>query len=31
MKINEAPVFCPVCMRAIRRIIDYYTEERHSL
>jgi len=27
MKINEAPVFCPVCERAIRRIINYYTEE----
>ena len=23
MKINEAPVFCPVCERAIRRMIDY--------
>ncbi len=23
MKINEAPVFCPVCERAIRRIIHY--------
>ncbi len=28
MKINEAPVFCPVCDRAIRRIVKYYTEER---
>lgn len=27
MKINEAPVFCPVCQRAIRRIIRYQTEE----
>lgn len=26
MKINEAPVFCPVCDRAIRRIVRYYTE-----
>jgi len=26
MKINEAPVFCPVCERAIRRIIDYQTK-----
>ncbi len=26
MKINEAPVFCPVCDRAIRRIVKYYTE-----
>lgn len=25
MKINEAPVFCPVCERATRRIIDFYT------
>ncbi len=25
MKINEAPVFCPVCQRAIRRIINYQT------
>ena len=24
MKINEAPVFCPVCQRAIRRVIDYH-------
>lgn len=23
MKINEAPIFCPVCERAIRRIIEY--------
>ncbi len=27
MKINEAPVFCPVCERAIRRLIRYYTSE----
>lgn len=26
MKINEAPEFCPVCQRAIRRIIEYLTE-----
>ena len=25
MKINEAPVFCPVCERAILRVINYYT------
>ena len=25
MKINEAPVFCPVCERAIRNMIDYST------
>ena len=24
MKINEAPVFCPVCKRAISRVIDYH-------
>lgn len=28
MKINEAPVFCPVCQRAIQRIIDFYTETK---
>lgn len=27
MKVNDAPVFCPVCERAIRRIIHYHTEE----
>ena len=27
MKTNEAPVFCPVCQRAIRRIIRYQTQE----
>lgn len=27
MKINEAPVFCPVCERAIRRMIDYNTKQ----
>lgn len=26
MKINEAPIFCPVCDRAIRRIVEYYTK-----
>lgn len=26
MKINEAPVFCPVCVRAIDRLIRFYTE-----
>lgn len=25
MKINEAPEFCPVCQRAIARMIDYQT------
>ena len=27
MKVNQAPGFCPVCERAIRRIIRYHTEE----
>lgn len=26
MKINEAPAFCPVCQRALRRLIEFYTE-----
>ncbi|MGN0233076.1 MAG: M64 family metallopeptidase [Bacteroidaceae bacterium] len=26
MKINESPVFCPVCRRAIARMIDYQTK-----
>lgn len=26
MKINEAPRFCPVCERALERIIRFYTE-----
>ena len=26
MKINEAPSFCPVCQRALKRIIKFYTE-----
>ncbi len=26
MKINDWPSFCPVCERAIRRIIEFYTE-----
>lgn len=26
MKINEAPAFCPVCQRALRRLIQFYTE-----
>lgn len=26
MKINEAPIFCPVCQRALERIINFYTE-----
>ena len=27
MKINEAPQFCPVCQRALQRIIDFYTKK----
>lgn len=26
MKINEAPIFCPVCDRALRRITEYYVK-----
>ena len=26
MRTNENPVFCPICNRAIRRLIDFYTE-----
>lgn len=26
MKINEAPEFCPVCDRAIRRLVDFYVK-----
>ncbi len=26
MKINEAPAFCPVCQRALQRLIEFYTE-----
>ena len=26
MRTNEHPCFCPVCQRAIRRIIEFYTE-----
>lgn len=26
MKINEAPVFCPVCKRSLERLIRFYTE-----
>lgn len=25
MRTNEYPAFCPVCQRAVRRIIDFYT------
>ena len=35
MKINECEHFCPVCTRAIERMIDYYTAEvgveKHAL
>ena len=27
MKINEAPAFCPVCQRALERLILFYTEK----
>lgn len=27
MKINEAPVFCPVCQRSLERLIKFYTEK----
>lgn len=27
MKINEAPVFCPVCQRALERLIQFYTKK----
>ena len=27
MKVNEAPVFCPVCERAIRKMIEYNTKQ----
>lgn len=27
MKINEAPVFCPVCQRALERLINFYTKK----
>lgn len=26
MRTNEYPTFCPVCQRAIRRVIDFYTK-----
>ena len=26
MRTNEYPTFCPVCQRALRRIIEFYTE-----
>ncbi len=26
MRTNEHPTFCPVCQRALRRIIEFYTE-----
>lgn len=27
MRTNEYPVFCPVCQRALKRLIEFYTEE----
>ena len=27
MKINEAPAFCPVCQRALERLVRFYTED----
>lgn len=27
MRTNEYPVFCPVCQRAIQRVIDFYTQK----
>ena len=26
MRTNEHPDFCPVCQRALRRLIDFYTK-----
>jgi hypothetical protein len=26
MRTNQCPSFCPVCQRALRRLIDYYTQ-----
>ena len=26
MKINEAPRFCPVCIRSLEKLIHFYTE-----
>jgi igA peptidase M64 family protein len=26
MKTNEAPAFCAVCQRALRRMIEFYTK-----
>ena len=26
MKVNEVEEFCPVCQRALRRLIDFYTK-----
>ena len=30
MKTNECKAFCPVCQRALRRLIDYYTQEQRN-
>lgn len=29
MKVNNAPDFCPVCCRALERLIHFYTEKQH--
>lgn len=29
MRTNEYPAFCPVCQRALRRIIEFYTEKHN--
>ena len=26
MRTNDYPAFCPVCQRALRRLIEFYTE-----
>ena len=31
MRVNDYPSFCPVCERAIRGIIDFYTVEDPNL
>ncbi|MCF0189288.1 MAG: peptidase M64, partial [Bacteroidaceae bacterium] len=29
MRVNEVEDFCPVCQRAITRMIRFYTEQTH--
>ena len=31
MKTNEYPEFCPVCQRAIRRMIEFYVPEWNTI